>query len=333
MRHSDKRPARCSRNQGSLPILIVLAFFILLHPSSLRAQESQQSTPALQNGLKLSPERLKAFEGYFQSPDNKEMYLQFAAREEGFMVTLLWANRSFRLVPQSDSSFLSADLIEGRNIPVLFIKDRQGVFSRVRVINNETWTRVNNYKQMVRVEIPHTPGQLKTYEGLYSLHGANGRYIQFSEKDNHLVLLQIWDGREISFVPDTTDHFFCKDQALFTLKFNKDDKGGIRQVVAFGRDYWDKVDKAVYTLAQLKAFEGKYQLKDDKDDLIRITATDSSLVIRQLWDKKEIVVLPLAGTFFYNKGLVYSLYFRKDNNGAISEAYVLDTDLFEKIKE
>jgi hypothetical protein len=330
----NRTPSSYRPRRSWLPV-VVIAFCLgasFLFTGQVRAQGSQQAPSP--KGIQLSPDQLKPFEGYFQNPQNKEMVMQFAAKGNSLTAIMLWANREFKLASVSDSSFQTVDLVEGHYIPVNFKKGDQGGIDQVAMNNdNMLWTRVNNYKPLVRVEMEHNPEQLKVFEGLYELHGENGRFIQFKEKDNTLVLRQYWDGREIPFVPDSADHFFWKEQRLFTLKFNKDANGNPIQVVAFGRDYWDKVKKPEFTAVQLRSFEGKYQMKDDKDNLIRITARDGKLVIQQLWDGKEIVVAPVGPLFFYGDAQSYSASFNKDKDGAIAQVTLLDTDLFEKVKE
>lgn len=334
MNLSDKMLPRNMHCRRWLPV-IVTAFclgFSLFYTGQVQAQESQQAP--LPKGIQLSPDQLKSCEGYFQNPQNKEMVMQFAAKGNALTATMLWADREFKLASLSDSSFQTIELIEGGYIPVKFKKGDKGAFDQVAMDNdNMLWNRVNNYKPLVRVEMEHTPEQLKSFEGLYELHGANGRFIQFKEKDNKLVLRQYWDGREIPFVPDSADHFFWKEQKLFTLKFIKDANGNPSQVVAFGRDYWDKVQTPEFTALQLRSFEGKYQMKDDKDNLIHITVKDGKLAIQQLWDGKEIVVASVGPLFFYSDAQSYSVSFSKDKDGAINQVVLLDTDLFEKVKE
>jgi hypothetical protein len=88
-----------------------------------------------------------------------------------------------------------------------------------------------------------------------------------------------------------------------------------------------------HTPQQLKPFEGLYyRLKDDPDELIRIAARDSSLVVRQLWDWKETIMSPLTNLYFYNRARKYSLYFKKNPAGLVTGALILNKDLFEKVK-
>jgi hypothetical protein len=303
-------------------------FFFLVAP--LRAQDPAQAG-APQKDIRLSPEKLKACEGFFQSPQNKEMVIQFSTEDNGLTAKLLWADRRFKLLAQSDSGFITADSPEGRPIPVKFVKDNQGIFSSALVNGGDVWVRIKDYKPLVRKEIEHTPAQLKVFEGVYVLRG-DAKYLQIMEKDNNLILKQDWDGRQTSFVPDSAAHFFCKDQILFTLRFKKNSSGEVTEMSAFDRDKWDKVKQVEFTAEQLKKFEGKYQLKDDKDDLIRIIARGGRLVVKQLWDGKETVVDHIAENFFI-AGDSYTVNFDKDKEGNISQVVIMETDVFEKVKE
>jgi hypothetical protein len=102
---------------------------------------------------------------------------------------------------------------------------------------------------------------------------------------------------------------------------------------AFNKETFNKTKQPVVSAELLRTFEGKYRLKEDSDDVIRVMATDSCLVLKQLWDGKEIAVHLLGESFFYNKDQAYTLYFRKNKEGAVIGALALDTDEFEKMKE
>jgi hypothetical protein len=83
----------------------------------------------------------------------------------------------------------------------------------------------------------------------------------------------------------------------FPLTFSKNSQGAIVRVLAFNRDTWNRVpDNYVPELRkiillnadQLKACEGKYQLKEgdgDADDFLQITAIDEHLLLTQLWNQ------------------------------------------------
>jgi len=55
-----------------------------------------------------------------------------------------------------------------------------------------------------------------------------------------LTLKQLWDGREVNFIAIGEQSFLNK-QIGFPLVFTKDASGNVTKVLAFGRDFWDKV--------------------------------------------------------------------------------------------
>jgi len=88
-----------------------------------------------------------------------------------------------------------------------------------------------------------TKAQLKAVEGKYPFEFQKGRpaYIQITANNlNGIVLKQLWDNQEISFVPESDMEFFCEDFP-FPLKFSKDANGKVVQVLAFNRDLWNRV--------------------------------------------------------------------------------------------
>jgi hypothetical protein len=64
--------------------------------------------------------------------------------------------------------------------------------------------------------------------------------LQITAVNDHLTLKQLWDGKEINFVPESDLEFFCKEQS-FPLKFIKDNNGNVVQVLAFNKDLWERV--------------------------------------------------------------------------------------------
>ena len=310
----------------------IIVFFFSFYILAVQAQETPQP---VKKEVQLSPQQMKALEGVYQFSQNKEMNVQFTAQGSILMGKLLWNNNQIKLLAESDSVFNSAEPVEeGRTLTIRFRKDQGGMFNRVLVGgSNDVWNKVNDYKPVVKTEISHTPEQLKMFEGLYNDQGNKSLFIEIKEKDNKLNFKQYWNNNEMTLVPDSALHFFSREQTLFTASFFKDGNGDITRMLAFGRDKWDKLKPAQFTPQQMKVFEGKYQLKDDKDDLIRVTATATGLVVTQLWDKKEIILEPKTETFFYCGPQSYSLNFIKDKDGAVTQALVLNTDLFEKVKE
>jgi len=81
---------------------------------------------------------------------------------------------------------------------------------------------------------------LENFGGYYQFANDTSRYLQITAEENNLILHQLWDGKEINFVPKSNLEFFCKQQ-LFPLKFIADDKGNVLQVLAFNKDLWQRV--------------------------------------------------------------------------------------------
>ena len=313
-----------------IPVCLAAALFFLGR-FSLQAQDTKPATdtkPAVQ----LTAAQLKAVEGVYQSAGNKDMYVQFTARENGINAKLLWNGNQLRLLPSSDSSFVNTEEGEdGRPLVITFRKGKEGSVTQVMVGGNGLWNKVNDYKPVVKTEMAHTPEQLKPFEGIYQNHNRTDMFLQLTEKNNKLVLKQHWDNTEVDLVPESELFFYSKDRPQFSVKFAKGPDSSIAQMVAFGRDQWDKAKKVQPATAELHVYEGKYRFKDDPDDLIQVSVKGDNLVIKQLWDGKETIVAPLVDLYFYNSEQSYPVKFRKDNNGAITQALVLGGDVFEKL--
>ncbi len=307
--------------------VLMISFFLfnVFNVQLLHAQAEEK--PAAQ----LTPEQLKAVEGYFQNPDNKEMYLQFTAKEKMLQGKMLWNNREIIFTPQSELEFLSKDGNEGRPISAKFTKDPAGAITGVSLGNNGVWAKAKDYKPLVKEEMAHTPEQLKPFEGLYQFKRDKESFIQFMVRGNTLVLKQHGDGGEIVFVPQTELDFFNKQQLLQTVSFIKDEKGNITKAFAMRRDSLIRINKIHPTTSELKIFEGKYQSKDDADNIIQLSAKDNRLVLKQLWDNKEINLEPQTDTYFFNQEKFYSLGIIKDKDGKIVQVKLLGMDVFNKL--
>jgi CubicO group peptidase (beta-lactamase class C family) len=184
----------------------------------------------------LSPEQLKAFEGYYKASGNSN-YLQFTAKEDQLLLTQLWDGRQILFSPESEVDFFCKDF----PFPLKFTKDKDGAITEVLAFKRDVWVKDNNYKPVVRKAITLTPAQLKILEGKYQLQQNKGLIVQITAADNHLFVKQLWDGKELLFVPESELEFFAKDNPLFPIRFIKDKDGAITQIMAFERDLLDKV--------------------------------------------------------------------------------------------
>jgi hypothetical protein len=329
-----KYPTKLSKSHCFLVSLIIAAGLVInpFDAQFLFAQETQKPS-ATKPDILLTSDQLKAFEGFFQSSRNDEMYVQFIAQENTLLAKLLWNNNEMHLIPESAFAFISKETGDEGPVHIRFAKDSSGSITQLFLNNSESWRKVKEYKPVIKKEMEHTPEQLKKFEGLYQSQNENPDFIQFTVKENSIVLKQLWDGNEIPFVPQSELDFFSRVAPLFTLTFTKDKEGTITQALAFKRDLWVKLKVVQPTQDQLKTLEGKYQFSDDKDNYIQLTSKNGHLIVKQLWDGKEIILEPQTATYFYNSAESYPLLVIKDKSGMVTQVRVLGNDLFNKVKE
>ncbi len=86
-------------------------------------------------------------------------------------------------------------------------------------------------------------GDFRAYEGYYKFQFQRGKdaYIKIMTKNNHLVLIELWSGNEITF-EQKSQLEFIDSLKKFPLKFTKTKEGAITQVLAFNRDLWIKAN-------------------------------------------------------------------------------------------
>jgi hypothetical protein len=235
-------------------------------------------------------------------------------------------------VPDSDMGFVSKEASDEGPIHLLFNRDSSGAINQINVAKLGIWNRASDYKPVVKKEMEHTPEQLTAFQGFYQLREDPTQFIQITVKDNKLLLNQLGDGNDIFFVPDSELTFFNNARPNFTLDFSKDKNGSVSQVVAFKRDVWIKQAELSITAALLKSYEGKYRSQDDPDNEIRIIATDSNLVVRQLWDQKERALQPLTNIYFNNQDRSFPLVIVLDQ-GKVVRVVLLTGEIFNRVPE
>jgi hypothetical protein len=272
----------------------------------------------------LSREKLLAFEGVFTGP-NPDQSVRFTADNNSLKAKLLWADATLTLYPSSDTEFFS----KGEEpVHIRFTKRPDGVVDQLLLNNVATWRRNPNYHPFVFVEAKHTADELKPYEGIFAM---NGNYVRLFEKDNELIMKYYSNGEERTYIPDSSWNFYIPQNLAFRLQFVRDANGQITQFIQFKQDHWEKTKPAHYSAADLKAFEGKYHLDVDSDDVVQVTAVGPALVIKQLWDGKSMTLSPEADLFFYNSAASFSLGFVKAGDGKITEAIGPNNNRFVKM--
>jgi hypothetical protein len=274
-------------------------------------------------------------EGFFQSQNNKEMVVQFIAQDSMVFAKLLWNGGAANLLPDTGLAFVSKEQGENGPLRLVFHRDASGAINQLSVSDpgNPAWIRVPNYKPAVLQEMAHTPDQLQKFAGLYHLKEDSSKYIQLTVDNNSLTVHQHWDGeKRENFVPSAEGKFFEKDFPRLTLDFSQDQQGRVTQFVAIGRDHWIRVDGARVSAAQLITYEGKFRSIDDPDNIVQLIADGNELVLRELWNKKEIRLKSLTATYFSLGDLSFPLQIIRGDNGQVKQMIINGNQSFVRIE-
>jgi tetratricopeptide (TPR) repeat protein len=97
---------------------------------------------------------------------------------------------------------------------------------------NEMGEKVADPKEVL-LDANVKSGDFRAYEGYYKFQFQPGKdeYIKIITKNNHLVLIELWNGNEISFEQKSQLEFF-NESRNYPLKFTKTKEGAIIQVLA-----------------------------------------------------------------------------------------------------
>jgi CubicO group peptidase (beta-lactamase class C family) len=299
-----------------------LAYYIIETQLSLEGKSAKVLTQEFTK-LRLNPYMETAGLGVFIDTKGNDKYFQHSGGNEGFR------------------SQYFGSMANGNGVVVMVNSDNGAIIREIigSVAGVYGWN--DFYNTPIKKIITLSENKLKAFEGYYESQVNKNTYIQFTIKENQLMLKQLWDGREIYFSPESEVDFFCKEFP-FPLKFTKDKAGAVTEVLAFNKDVWVKnktykpvVRKAVsLTPEQLKLLEGKYQVQQNKSLLVQITAKEDHLLVKQLWDGDEMILVPESELEFFDKNnQTQAVKFIKDKNGSVTQILAFGRDLLDKIKE
>ena len=181
---------------------------------------------------------LKKFVGYYRFTNDTSRYLQITEQGNNLILHQLWDGKEISFERKSELEFFNGEF----TFPLKFSSDLNGTVTQVLAFDRDLWNKMKNYNPVINKEIHLNKDQLKPFEGKYTFQFEKGEdsFIQIIAATDHITLKQLWDGKEINFVPKSNVEFFCKEQS-FPLKFIKDDNGNVIQVLAFNRDLWQRV--------------------------------------------------------------------------------------------
>jgi hypothetical protein len=196
------------------------------------------ATPIKQQAPIMADTPLKAFEGIYQLKENEYMSYQIYIYNGKLVAKMLNNKTALLLSRKSDLSFEVTDADGDETSTIVFSKNEAGEITQAVLAGRQYFARVKNVPPIVEVKL--SAAQLKAVEGKYRLEGKTNLFLQLTATENGLLLKQLWDNQEISFMP-LNDLLFLNKERGFPLKFSKDTAGNIVKVVAFNRDAWDKV--------------------------------------------------------------------------------------------
>src|SRR6185312_265212 len=183
---------------------------------------------------------------------------------------------------------------------------------------------------------------LKAFEGVYQSKDNEFSYFRIEAGADNLVAKSVEGNRQFILTRKSELGFETKDEdgdETIPVVFTKSDAGAITQLLVADKQVFVKVKEYVpvkevkLTAAQLKAFEGKYQFEERPDTYLQITATADGLMLKQLWDNKEINFMAISDVAFLNKEMGFPLKFTKDADGNIVKVLAFNRDTWDKMKQ
>jgi hypothetical protein len=317
-----KKSPKANAYKYAFVLLLVAASYFLINPSSAGALQKS----ATEKSAKFDAGHLKSFEGLYKTPD-KSAFLKLTEVNNILVVKQLWDGNEFSLKQKSELEFTIAD-----GAPFKFTKDKDGNVTQVLAFGHDIWLRANNNDLK---EAALTTQQLKALEGIYQLYPNKAAYIQVITKQNKLIAKQLWDGKEIAMSAQSDVSFHVNVPYLRIVKFTKNGQGMATKFTASNKRDWNKVDSyhptdQIKLPAQvLKKFEGYYEFKDRKGQFLQITATDNGLVLKQLWDNRQIDFTATSSLVFSAKeNPEFTLEFTADNAGRITQVLAFGQDVW-----
>ncbi|MFD2965807.1 hypothetical protein [Sphingobacterium bambusae] len=180
-----------------------------------------------------------------------------------------------------------------------------------------------------------TGNGLEEFLGIYQLPNKIA-FISFTLDGDSLLATQLWDNKKyrLSQIDEVT--FETKEDGQQVV-FQKDSFGMYNKATLLGRIATVKVafDPRVVqqlTIEQLKKYQGTYVLQDDGQFEIEIRSSATGLILKQLWDNKEIHFSARSETFFLSKDHSFPLTFLLKGTQAIQVTCFAD-DIWKKVSQ
>jgi beta-lactamase regulating signal transducer with metallopeptidase domain len=184
---------------------------------------------------------------------------------------------------------------------------------------------------------------ITAFEGIYQDHDAPTAYFKVTAVNNTLVAKRL-DYKQQYVLSRTADLTFetadAQSSKKMMITFSKNAAGAISEARVGDHTPWIKVDaykpidQVKLPPRMLKSFEGKYQFEAKPEAFLTITSNGTGLVLKQLWDGKEIsTFVPTSRLDFLYLKDAMPLRFVKDDKGNVVKMYAFGRDAWDKVKE
>jgi hypothetical protein len=183
---------------------------------------------------------------------------------------------------------------------------------------------------------------LATFEGIYQAKDNPFSVFKITVVGDKLLAKAVEGEQQLTLTRKSDLNFESPDadgDETMTVVFSKNAAGEVTGALVAGQQQWTKIKSynppaaVTLTVDQLKAFEGKYELKQKKGTYLQITATGDGLTLKQLWDNREVKFIAIGEQSFLNRQMGFPLEFNKDANGAVTKVLALGRDSWDKVKE
>lgn len=182
---------------------------------------------------------------------------------------------------------------------------------------------------------------LKAFEGLYQSQNNAFSVFKVTVVGDKLLAKALEGEQQFTLTRKSDLTFESPDDdgdETMTIVFSKNESGEINGVVVSGQQ-WNKIKSYTppaeikLTAEQLKSFEGKYEFEKKKGTYLQITATPNGLLLKQLWDGREVNFIAIGEQSFLNRQMGFPLVFTKDASGAVTKVLAFGRDSWDKVKE
>lgn len=183
---------------------------------------------------------------------------------------------------------------------------------------------------------------MKAFEGIYQMKSNRYAHVQITVVNNTLLAKSMEGSKQFILTRKGDLAFETMDDdgdETMPITFVKSPAGEITGASIGDKDEIVRIKNYVptqpfkLTADQLKAYQGKYEFEERKGTFLTITPTATGLVLKQLWDDREISFTAVADNEFVNDDAMFPLKFTKDAAGNVTKVLAFNRDSWDRVKE